>query len=75
MIGIGRVAVHLRFVAADDGPLGQPAVLLGVIDKGLHHVARGVRIEQGDELDLAAIDVPFGEVGVLGVVTGVDRVV
>ncbi len=69
--GIGRVAVHLRLVPADDGPLGQPAVLVGVVDEGLHHVAGGRRIQQADQLHLAPVDVPLGEVGVFGVVAGV----
>ena len=68
---IGRVAVHLRLVPAHDGPLGQPAVLAGVVDQRLHHVAGGRGIEQADQLHLAPVDVPLREVGVLGAVPGV----
>ena len=45
--------------------LGSQPALLGVVHERLDHVADGMGLEQGLELDLAAVDVPLGEVGVL----------
>ena len=44
--------------------LGSQPVCSRVVEERLDHVTDGVRIEQGFELHLAAVDVPLGEVGV-----------
>lgn len=74
-----RVAVHDVGAARSVQPaVPDPAVLPGEFEQRLRDVGAGVRAEQGQQLDLGAVDVPAGEGAVLGLVAlahGMDLLV
>ena len=67
---VGRVADHRHRLAVGVGPARQAARLFGVGDERLDHVGGAARLDQGEQRDLGAVDVPAGEVGVLGAAAG-----
>ncbi len=67
---VGRVADHRHRLAVRVGPARQAAGLFGVGDERLDHVGGAAGLDQGEQRDLGAVDVPAGEVGVLGAAAG-----
>ena len=65
MIGSAESPLTWDVSPATMAHLGSQPVCSRVVHERLDHVADGMGLEEGLELDLAAVDVPIGEVGVL----------
>ena len=62
---VGGVADHGHALAVGVRPARQAAALGGVGEQRADHLARSLRDEDREQLDLRAVGVPAGEVGVL----------